>query len=154
MCYDLDMPRRRKAGEESGKRNIVMVPLVGEADGLINRLCDRTGSSKTRMIQRLVEWFALTPEALQQMIIGTVPAEMRSEYARIAGEFMQKFAAQGQWPFQISGAREAIEQAKAAFATLAKVPMDEQQRREVERAIKTAEESLKPRPTTQQKKSA
>jgi hypothetical protein len=74
------MPGRKSAAETGDKRNVVNVPLNPQANFVVNQWCDRTGGSKTRLVQRILEWFAGAPESMQSLIVSGRPAADVREY--------------------------------------------------------------------------
>ncbi len=89
------MPGRKRAEETGKARNIVTVPLTANANALINGWCDRTGGSKTRFVERLVEFWAAAPDSVQRLMLGDVPADLRDEVVGNASVYFGEVAERG-----------------------------------------------------------
>ena len=65
------------------KRTVYPVPLYEEAQAIIDAEGDRTGMSKSKVIQRVLEWFAIQDEAVRASILGSLPASMMLDVAKL-----------------------------------------------------------------------
>lgn len=137
------MAKRKSAMQTSGKRNIVAVPLLAPADHAVNMWCDKTGSSKAKMLQKLVEWFAAAPESLQQIIVGTVPKEMREVFIKSGTTYFDYFRVNGKWPMLGDWSEQAIEELKAQLTQLMGMNLSDHQVQELNGLMRRAEDSLK-----------
>lgn len=68
----------------------IQIKLTADAFELINRECVRTGMTKLEMISRVVGWFARQDEIVRAAVVGTIPASIAPDVARLA---LQKMAA-------------------------------------------------------------
>lgn len=89
------MPGRKNAADTGKTRNIVTVPLTAGANLLINGWCDRTGASKTKFAERLIEFWAGAPDSVRQLMLGTVPADLCDEVVARAAAYFGEVAERG-----------------------------------------------------------
>ncbi len=129
------MPRRKTAHETDEGRSFVTFALTARSNAIINRWLDEQGGSKTRFIQRLLEFFAAAPPSVQHLLASSVPADLRAEVARRASEYFA-FLAEGPQETDLlvrlaSAAKLSTEQQKQVAKVLkeAKTPVQESKRR-------------------------
>jgi hypothetical protein len=65
------------------QRIILRIELLPSAKARLNEFCDKAGMTHVAMLSRVVEWFAEQPDAVQRLIVGHIPKEMRGDVARI-----------------------------------------------------------------------
>lgn len=87
------MPARKTAKQTGGGRNIVTIPLTARANLRVNEWCDRTGGSKTRFVERLVEFWAAAPDSVQRLMLGDVLEDLSAETVQRAAEYFAAVAA-------------------------------------------------------------
>lgn len=62
------------------KRDNVLLELSGKARQLIDKIISRRRMGKKDLVQALIENLAAMPESVQDVFLGSVPADMRGEY--------------------------------------------------------------------------
>lgn len=64
------------------KRIILRIELTPSAKASLGVVCDRTGMTQVAMLSRVVEWYALQPEAIQRIVVGHIPKDVQHDVAR------------------------------------------------------------------------
>lgn len=81
------MPQRKSAAETTDARGAVPVALTERANRVVNEWLDRHGGSKTKFVERLLEFFAAAPDSVQLMMAGRTPEDLREHFADAASEY-------------------------------------------------------------------
>lgn len=130
------MPARKRADETGEERSITKVALLPAANVAMNAWCDRSGSSKTKAVSRLIEYFALAPDSVKQSLVGIVPEDMQAVYIRIATEHFSEYIT------------KVMKERAAEASGLSLDPAQLRQAQEDIRAVKAGEEAGKTKKKT------
>lgn len=85
---------KRQSAEETSETKRNMVPVMPATNLLLNEACDRLRVSKTKLVGRLVDFFAAAPESMQAMIIaGAAPVDVRKQVLANAITYVEAIAA-------------------------------------------------------------
>lgn len=83
------MPKRKTAkkpqsGDSSGRgRNVIPIALDAETNELLDKLVERSGGTKSRIINRILTWAATQKSWVQLIVIGWKPESYREDLARV-----------------------------------------------------------------------
>jgi hypothetical protein len=81
------MPKRQRASETTDARNILKLAITPRANYAINAWCEKTGGSKARFIELLVEFFAAAPDSMKQVMVGNIAGDMIDTYISLANKW-------------------------------------------------------------------
>jgi DNA-binding TFAR19-related protein (PDSD5 family) len=70
------------------KRAIMRIELTPAAKKRLSEMSSDKGMTQVSVASRLVQWFAMQPEAIQAAVLGQYPAEYESEIIRMILEDM------------------------------------------------------------------
>lgn len=87
------MSGRKKAAQTGARRTAIPIALTPRVNEVVNAWCDRTGGSKTRFVERLVEFWAAAPDSVQRLMLGDVPSDLREEVVDRAASYFGDVAA-------------------------------------------------------------
>jgi hypothetical protein len=70
------------------ERTIVRLAVDRSSKAKFDSLCDRLCITQTSAMSRLFEWFCGQEEIIQASVLGSIPASLRADIARIVLERM------------------------------------------------------------------
>lgn len=62
-------------------RIIVRIELTPVARKRLDECAEKSGMTQVAMLSRLVEWYSRQPDAVQRLVVGGIPEELREEVA-------------------------------------------------------------------------
>lgn len=101
------MSDRETSEELSGKRGSTNVAVSPYANEMITAWKKRSGGSKTRLLEVLLEFFGSAPQSMQQALYGVVPEDMLDAYVKHASDFFAEYMRKSAENSKVAGAKIA-----------------------------------------------